>query len=55
MTNYFFLTHPLWCRALEEKAREYNIQDLEPLFASPVFTSMGFQLDQDQHAILCPM
>lgn len=40
---------------MEEKAREYNIQDLQPLYDSPAFVSSGFDLDLEHHAIICPM
>lgn len=41
-------------RSLEERAREYNITDLQGLYTSPAFRSAGFSLDQQRQAITLP-
>ena len=40
------------CRQLEERARQYNIHDLKPLFESPQFSGAGFRLDDACEKIL---
>ena len=42
------------CRHLEERAREYNITDLQPLFTSAAFLQEGFQVDSQRQAITFP-
>lgn len=42
--------HPCFtytCRALEDKAREFNIGDLPSFYSSRLFSEAGFKLDRD--------
>ncbi len=41
-------------RSLEERAREYNITDLQGLYNSQAFRSAGFSLDQQHQIITLP-
>ena len=41
-------------RSLEERAREYNITDLQSLYNSPAFRDAGFSLDQQRQLITLP-
>ena len=41
-------------RSLEERAREYNITDLQGLYNSQSFRSAGFSLDQQRQIITLP-
>ncbi|KAK9806187.1 hypothetical protein WJX72_004703 [[Myrmecia] bisecta] len=40
------------CRSLEERLREFEIDDLQPFYASHQFNNGGFALDVDTQAIL---
>ncbi len=42
------------CRSLEERAREYNITDLQALYTSQAFRSAGFSLDEQRQIITLP-
>ena len=44
----------LCTRSLEERAREYNITDLQSLYNSPAFRDAGFSLDQQRQLITLP-
>ena len=39
-------------RQLQDRAREYDIDDLGALYASPAFSAAGFDLDAVQQAVL---
>ena len=41
-------------RHLEERAREYSITDLQPLFTSAAFLQEGFQVDSQRQAVTFP-
>ncbi len=41
-------------RSLEERAREYSISDLQPLFASAAFANAGFAVDAERQLITLP-
>ncbi|CAK0754965.1 hypothetical protein CVIRNUC_002337 [Coccomyxa viridis] len=41
-------------KSLEERAREYNITDLQSLYNSPAFRDAGFSLDQQRQLITLP-
>ncbi len=38
-------------RSLEERVREFEIDDLQPFYASPQFGAAGFALDVNMQAI----
>ena len=40
-----------WCRSLADRAREYTIHDLQPLFDSSVFQTAGFSVSSDGESI----
>ena len=47
-------TLSLCTRSLEERAREYNISDLQSLYTSAAFRDAGFSLDQQRQLITLP-